>query len=476
MKRWLPLLLAGLSVPAVVLHADRAAAAPSEAELSRARSLGSEGLDALDQHNFELARSRCEEAAQIVDAPALKLCVARALKGLGRMKEAHDVYVEVAGRQLAANAPAPWSEAVQAAAAEQYSIGSDGIAAIAQGHFELANKRCEEAMQIVDTPPLRLCIARSLKGLGRFAAASDAYAELANRKLGPGEPAAWAQAIKAATAEQIKLDPLVATASAETREMLAAGFFALEQRRNEDALKAFDDAGRKERSLAATFGRALALTALGRAKDAAVAFKTFEVAAGADARFADAVARSKQLSFAVLHLVIHECAGLQVSIDGQPARPISASETIKLEPGTHTVRASAPKHVPLSQTVKIVGGNVETIDLALESVPPYRLVGWISLGVGVASLGASAYFTSQAASAHDTLVANCSDTFVCGQPQWAKVNSYDQARTAAFITGGVGAAALITSGVFHVLAPSDEMPSAPTVGLGLGNITVQGAF
>ena len=86
MKRWLPLLLAGLSVPAVVLHADRAAAAPSEAELSRARSLGSEGLDALDQHNFELARSRCEEAAQIVDAPPLKLCVARA-RGWGESRQ-----------------------------------------------------------------------------------------------------------------------------------------------------------------------------------------------------------------------------------------------------------------------------------------------------------------------------------------------------------------------------------------------------
>ena len=169
-------------------------------------------------------------------------------------------------------------------------------------------------------------------------------------------------------------------------------------------------------------------------------------------------------------------AGLTLSIDGGPARPVSATEELKLDPGQHSIRAAAPGYRPLSDTVAIKGGEAASFDVELRSLPPLRLVGYISLGTGVAALGATAFFASQAASSHDTLAANCSQALACANPQWSTVDAYEQSRLLTMISGGVGVAALATAAVLFIAAPSASMPSAPSLGFGPGRLSLHGSF
>ena len=381
-----------------------------------------------------------------------------------------------------------WSSEAAAAPSETElararSLGAEGVVALEKRDFEVARSRCDAAAQIIDAPPLRLCVARALKGLGRVASASDAYQAISSRKPQKADPESWESAVTEAAAERISLDPLVNTVSGEARERLAVAFLLLSDQQYAKALSAFDDIIAKEHATAALWGRTLCLKESGKVKAALEQLHAFDVAAGADAKFSDAVARStllrqelERLASAKLTVVIHPVAGLTLSIDGGPARPVSATEELKLDPGQHSIRAAAPGYRPLSDTVAIKGGEAASFDVELRSLPPLRLVGYISLGTGVAALGAAAFFASQAASSHDTLAANCSQALACGNPQWSTVDAYEQSRLLTMISGGVGVAALATAAVLFIAAPSASMPSAPSLGFGPGRLSLHGSF
>jgi hypothetical protein len=87
----------GIAVAAVAFAAGvtAGAAEPSAGDRETARGLGSQGIQALDAHDYPTAERACGGAYALVRAPTVGICWARALEGLGRLIDARDIFVEV---------------------------------------------------------------------------------------------------------------------------------------------------------------------------------------------------------------------------------------------------------------------------------------------------------------------------------------------------------------------------------------------
>lgn len=109
---------AGFLAVALLLTPLALSAAPSDAERATARALAIEGQDALKAKDYKLAADRFERASSLIPAPTLKLGHARALAGLGKLLRSQELYIQVAGQKLAADAPEPFKRAVDDAQVE----------------------------------------------------------------------------------------------------------------------------------------------------------------------------------------------------------------------------------------------------------------------------------------------------------------------------------------------------------------------
>lgn len=87
-------------------------AAPTDSDRTTARELAREGYEALEQKNYAVAEDRFRRADALVHAPTIVVDHARALVGMGRLVEAYERYALVIREGVAANAPAPWKQAV----------------------------------------------------------------------------------------------------------------------------------------------------------------------------------------------------------------------------------------------------------------------------------------------------------------------------------------------------------------------------
>ena len=113
MKGALGALLCGsLLVPSV------AWAEPTEADRATARSLASEGYDALERKDYATAVDRFRHADALVHAPTIGVDLARALVGVGRYVEAYERYELVIREGVPKNSPASWKQAVEDAQKE----------------------------------------------------------------------------------------------------------------------------------------------------------------------------------------------------------------------------------------------------------------------------------------------------------------------------------------------------------------------
>ncbi len=111
-----PLLAGALLVP-------RAAwAEPTEADRTTARSLASEGYDALERKDYETAVNRFRHADALVHAPTISVDLARALIGLGRYVEAYERYQLVIREGVPKGSPASWRQAVEDAEREAQAL------------------------------------------------------------------------------------------------------------------------------------------------------------------------------------------------------------------------------------------------------------------------------------------------------------------------------------------------------------------
>ena len=98
------------------------AAEPSAGDRETARSLGTQGVIALDAHDYPTAERACGGAYALVKAPTVGTCWGRALEGLGRLIEARDVLVEVAHLPARQDEPAVFTSARDAARTEAEAL------------------------------------------------------------------------------------------------------------------------------------------------------------------------------------------------------------------------------------------------------------------------------------------------------------------------------------------------------------------
>jgi hypothetical protein len=121
--RWAgPRALGAAWVLVALLFAPRIIAAPTDSDRTTARELAREGYEALEQKNYAVAEDRFRRADALVHAPTIVVDHARALVGMGRLVEAYERYALVIREGVAANAPAPWKQAVADAEKEIESI------------------------------------------------------------------------------------------------------------------------------------------------------------------------------------------------------------------------------------------------------------------------------------------------------------------------------------------------------------------
>lgn len=91
-------------------------------------------------------------------------------------------------------------------------------------------------------------------------------------------------------------------------------------------------------------------------------------------------------------------AGAEVLVDGEAAG--TAPAELRLSPGEHTIVLRLPGHVDEERRVVVTIGNITTVAVALDAIPPappatppprsrgwIRPLGWASIGLGAASLG-----------------------------------------------------------------------------------------
>ena len=100
------------------LASSVARAEPGEADRASARSLASEGYDALEHKDYATAVDRFRHADALVHAPTIGVDLARALIGLGRYVEAYERYQLVIREGVPKGSPASWKKAIEDAQSE----------------------------------------------------------------------------------------------------------------------------------------------------------------------------------------------------------------------------------------------------------------------------------------------------------------------------------------------------------------------
>lgn len=184
--------------------------------------------------------------------------------------------------------------------------------------------------------------------------------------------------------------------------------------------------------------------------------------------------------------------GLVVKRDGVVLSPGSAGVPIPVDPGKHTVEATAPGHAAFTTTVDVgptaAKETVVVPELAATGATEStsggmggaKLAGLTMTGVGAAGLVLGAVFGGLALGAKGTAGDNCSDDLLHCNAKG--IDSLDSARsfatisTVGFVAGGV----LVAGGLaLFFIAPSKE--AAPAVALSLGHMgrpgfTLEGTF
>ncbi len=189
----------------------------------------------------------------------------------------------------------------------------------------------------------------------------------------------------------------------------------------------------------------------------------------------------------------------EVVIDSTPVPSASLGVKRPVNPGSHTVKASAEGFLPAEKTVIFAEGQSIAVSLELEQAPadaapvavaPVRdapvssgngkkTAAFVALGVGGAGLAVGGIFGVLAMGKHAKLVEACPDKVCDPETQGSTLSSYHtlgNVSTVGFIVGGVG----VATGAILLLTGSKESPP-PTAAtwspfLGIGSAGVRGTF
>jgi len=209
-----------------------------------------------------------------------------------------------------------------------------------------------------------------------------------------------------------------------------------------------------------------------------------------------ATALEAKLSKLVIKIeAANKVAGLEVKRDGSAVTPAEFDSPVPVDPGEHTVEASAPGWVPWS-TKMVVPASPDVVEVsvpALKKVPApraarrsHRTLAYGLSGGGGASVIASLIFGAVASSRWDAARPHCHDQ-LCdpkGVDLAGSAKTMGNVSTGTFV---IGAGALVVGVLLFLTAPSvgieNAQPASPTALLlvpGVGpaqvGLAIQGGF
>jgi hypothetical protein len=184
-------------------------------------------------------------------------------------------------------------------------------------------------------------------------------------------------------------------------------------------------------------------------------------------------------------------AGVTVIIDAKPVPPALLGQKRPVDPGSHRVEAKRAD-TTVAREVTLKAGEAGQVVLKLPPLPakpkppdtfPYRTVGFIGVGVGVAGALFGGINGILALTNEQSLVRQCGSDHVCPPSAWSQSSAYDLMR--AFTTAGliVGASGFAVGIPFLLAAPGPPKPASPPPQaaridpwIGLGSAGVRGSF
>ncbi|MEJ7727917.1 MAG: carboxypeptidase-like regulatory domain-containing protein [Polyangiaceae bacterium] len=266
-----------------------------------------------------------------------------------------------------------------------------------------------------------------------------------------------------------------------------------------------------------TLGLARAQVGLGKLVAAQESYQRIVregVPAGGNKQFEDAVKDATRelaaLEPRVPWVTVQVTGGSNVSVtlDNNPLNAAALGVKRAIDPGQHTLRATAAGFRAAERPFTMAEGQAETVTLTLEpeaaagaanpvpagaiAVPPaggdtttaskggspMKLIGFIALGVGAAGLIGGGITGGLAISEHSLLDRDCDSDGDCPAERRETLDNFhtlSTLSTVGFIVGGVGVAGGIT---LLVLAPSSRKQSGATIVpyAGLGQVGAVGRF
>lgn len=273
----------------------------------------------------------------------------------------------------------------------------------------------------------------------------------------------------------------------------------MEQNKVPEACAKLAESYRLDRALGTLVNLALCHEKEGKTATAWAEFSDAAAEAAADKDEREALARrhvaALQAELPRLRLLVAPAtaslATVEVQLDGHAIGKAAWSSPLPVDPGEHTLSASAEGKKPFQLKVMVPKGNgltdanVPVLDEAAKPVAPLpptepepppsgtqRTLGYLVGGVGLAGIVVGAGFGFSAISLKGDRDARCNGGFCDaeGVAKDGKARDAATASTIAFIAGG----ALVAGGAVLVFtAPKQKKV---TVGVGPGSVVVGGAF
>lgn len=292
-----------------------------------------------------------------------------------------------------------------------------------------------------------------------------------------------------------------ATELAVARELFAKGVALEEAHQWADALETFRKVAAVKMTAAVHFHLGLCLENTGKLVDALNEFNRADEATGADDPDAALIIEKSKKHVSTLEARVprvvvsapKDVDGVAVTLDDAPIAATLVGSAIPIDPGTHVVRATAPRRVAFERSFTASDSTSTKVDVVLPidpNAPPDPVLTadapssttssdhvwpWIFGGFGVAALaGAGAMFALRA-NALSELESSCPSHSDCPPD---KQSTYDRGRRDAILGDvllGVGAAAVVTSIVLFSVGGRKEEAKTSFVVTPFG-ASVVGAF
>jgi serine/threonine-protein kinase len=297
------------------------------------------------------------------------------------------------------------------------------------------------------------------------------------------------------------------------------GLALMQQGKYDEACIQLEESQRLEGGIGTMLYLAECYERLGRIATAWALFREAASAAGAEgqadragAGAARAQALEPRLPKLTLRALSQASEGLEVTRNDVPVQASLFGIAVPVDPGEHTIEASAPGRLPWSTVVAIQEGAALSVEVpALETDPnaavaeaplpgevevtlassdqplPPRSSWQPTLGIvvgaaGLVAIGVGSYFGLRAISKKDDADARCEAAgtpgAICADARGVSLN--DEAQDAATIANVLvigGAALAVTGAVLYLTAPSPESPALALTSNGIETrMLVQGVF